>query len=246
MTIPAGAVMLRERWRGAVALVIGVLVAETLALPSACWASAGSSVGKYAARSGGSILVLVLVIVVVIVLIPLIVAYWLWRRARVEVVAVAAHTVGHGKKELSPRQIEREVRLLFLEIQKAWSADDRAALYQMVGPDLMREWTIKLDEWRERWVHNEVLVTDGPKVEYLGFRRRPTERILVRVEATMRDSLVDRQGHRVAHSESAKSGLRNDVEVWTLERRSDRWVLMEVDTGLAGVADTFRLLPESG
>src|SRR5207248_1281173 len=127
---------------------------------------------------------------------------------------------------------------LFLEIQKAWDARDRARLAELVGPDLLQEWSRRLDDFdKKRW-HNRVEVLEGPKVDYLGLVNRADDRddrVVVHVEARLRDYVVDAAGATITHT--GTSSQFNDLrEWWTLRKKgdTDRWRLLSIEQDAEG------------
>jgi predicted lipid-binding transport protein (Tim44 family) len=50
----------------------------------------------------------------------------------------------------------------FKAIQEAWTARDRDRLATMVGPDLMKEWSLRLDDFDRKGWHNVVEVKIPP------------------------------------------------------------------------------------
>ena len=192
-----------------------------------------------------------------LVLIALALVYYFWRRGMPSAAAFfeARRRQGRGhRRETSVR--ERKVELaaaeaadedlvfgpehvraaagaLFIEIQFAWSAEDRLALRRLVAPDLLEEWERRLDGMQARGWHNRVQPIGEPTVEYLGIRRDARDRVVVRIEAKLRDFVVDNGGRHIKRSGSFTETVRLR-EYWTLERRNDQWVLASIEQGAEG------------
>ena len=90
----------------------------------------------------------------------------------------------------------------------------------MVGPDLMAEWRLRLEDFARKGWRNRVKVLSS-EVEYVGMTNRPedaADRVVVRVAAQLEDYVLDRDGDRISHRGNAGEGswLR---EYWTLGKR---------------------------
>src|SRR2546423_4150214 len=124
------------------------------------------------------------------------------RRARVRRVELAAAEASEDDAAFSPETVRGQAAGLFIEIQKAWDKSDRAALEKLVGPDLMVEWKRRLDDFERKGWRNRVSVVIGPEVEYVGMTNRADDRddrVVVRVEATLSDKIVDASGFEMNH-----------------------------------------------
>ncbi len=127
---------------------------------------------------------------------------------------------------------------LFTDIQLAWSNDDRIALRGLITPELLVEWERRLDDFERKGWRNHVEPVGPPKVEYVGILRRERgqqdlERVVVRIEAKLRDYVVDSGGRRIKREGAATESVRMR-EYWTLERRGDHWVLASIESGAEG------------
>ena len=111
---------------------------------------------------------------------------------------------------------------LFTEVQRAWDGADRIALRGLVGPDLLAEWERRLDDFDRRGWRNHVQVLGEPSVELVGLTHRgdpDTDRAVVRVEARMKDYVVDRSGRHLKRA--GRLGETTRIrEFWTLGRRA--------------------------
>jgi predicted lipid-binding transport protein (Tim44 family) len=125
---------------------------------------------------------------------------------------------------------------LFCDIQSAWDADDRMRLRNLVAPDLLNEWERRLDDYSRRGWRNHVEVLGDPAVELVGLTHHgdaDTDRVVVRIDARMKDYVVDRSGRRLKRN--GRLGETTRVrEFWSLGRRSGHWVLASIEQGKEG------------
>lgn len=127
--------------------------------------------------------------------------------------------------------LKRDAAALFTQIQEAWTAKDRARLSRMVGADLMKEWSLRLDDFDRKGWHNVVKVLSGPTVKYMGLVNREDDsedRVVVRVEARLEDYVQMAGGGRLNSNES-NSSTRDLEEWWTLGRNGDGWMLLSIE-----------------
>ena len=142
------------------------------------------------------------------------------RERRVELAAAEA---ADEDPDFDPDTVRRTAKRLFLDIQHAWDADDRIRLRGLVGPDLLAEWERRLDDFSRRGWSNHVEPIGEPTVEYVGLNRQgdtSTDRIVVRIDARIKDYVVDTYGRHIK-----RTGQLGEVthvrEFWTLQRQPD-------------------------
>ncbi len=156
------------------------------------------------------------------------------RERRVELAAAEA---AEDDPAFAPDLVRPAAAQLFEQIQRAWSADDRITLTRLVGPKLLGEWERRLDDFRRRGWTNHVEVVGEPKVEYVNLVRRGEpgggDRVIVRIEATLRDYVVDVRGSRIKRAGRLTQTVKIR-EFWTLTRRQGRWVLASIEQGAEG------------
>lgn len=154
------------------------------------------------------------------------------RERRVELAAAEA---AEYDPVFAPDLVKPAAAHLFTEIQAAWDAGDRRRLATLVGPDLLAEWERRLDDFQRRGWHNRVKPVGEPRVEYVGLTHRGDERdrVVVRVEAKLRDYVEDRFGHHVKRIGRVADTVRIR-EFWTLGRTHGRWVLLSIEQGTEG------------
>ncbi|HEY2259070.1 MAG TPA: TIM44-like domain-containing protein [Solirubrobacteraceae bacterium] len=155
------------------------------------------------------------------------------RQRRVELAAAEA---AEDDPVFAPENVRSNAKQLFLEIQKAWDANDRIHLRGLVGTDLMAEWERRLDDFDRRGWRNHVEPLGEPSVEYVGLTHKgdpSNDRIVVRIEARIKDYVIDRSGRRLRRS--GRLGETTRIrEYWTLQRRGEHWVLASIQQGAEG------------
>jgi hypothetical protein len=127
-------------------------------------------------------------------------------------------------------------RSLFLEAQTAWDARDRARLARVVGPDLMVEWTRRLDDFDAKGRHNRVEVLAEPRIEYVGLVNREDDdedRAVVRISAELNAYVIDRHGRRIMRKGSRDQHV-SLCEYWTLAPRDGAWIVASIEQRAEG------------
>jgi predicted lipid-binding transport protein (Tim44 family) len=155
------------------------------------------------------------------------------RERRVELAAAEA---AEEDPAFAPDKVRETATRLFLEIQKAWDAEDRVHLRGLVGADLLVEWERRLDDFDRRGWRNHVQALGEPAIEYVGLTHkgdRENDRVVVRIDARLKDYVVDRYGRHLKRN--GRLGETTRVrEFWTLGRRGDHWVLVSIEQGAEG------------
>jgi len=155
------------------------------------------------------------------------------RQRRVELAAAEA---AEDDPIFAPEHVRARAALLFKMIQAAWDAGDRRRLAALVAPRLLAEWERRLDDFAGRGWRNHVQVIGEPTIEYVGLENRgghEQDRVTVRVEAKMRDYVVDAAGHHLKR-EGRLGEIVHVREYWTLGRRGEDWVLFSIEQGAEG------------
>jgi predicted lipid-binding transport protein (Tim44 family) len=133
-------------------------------------------------------------------------------------------------------ELERHAVALFRAAQMAWDARDRAALVQLVGPDLLVEWNRRLDDFDRKGWHNRVEVIGDPAVLYVGITNREDDtedRAVVRIQASLRTYVLDSTGRKIMRT-GEKDELVTLVEYWTLARRNGMWMVQSIEQKAEG------------
>ncbi len=155
------------------------------------------------------------------------------RQRRVETAAAEAAEDDPG---FAGDAVKRTATELFVEIQRAWDAQDRIRLRALVAPGLLAEWERRLDDFARRGWRNRVAPLEPPNVEYVSLVHRgdaDTDRVVVRIEARMHDYVQDGAGHRIRRAGRFTDTVRVR-EYWTLGRRNQHWILLSIEQGAEG------------
>jgi predicted lipid-binding transport protein (Tim44 family) len=155
------------------------------------------------------------------------------RRRRVELAAAEA---SEDDPVFAPDSVRLAAENLYTSIQSAWTRDDRIALRGMVASRLLAEWERRLDDLRDRGWSNHVEVLEPPQVQYVGLRNRggsAEDQVTVRIDARIRDYVVDRSGRHIKRTGQFTETMRTR-EFWTLGRRGDHWILSSIESGGEG------------
>jgi predicted lipid-binding transport protein (Tim44 family) len=195
-------------------------------------------------------------VIVIVLIVGLVLFIWLW--PRINRMRKAQEQQGHAAKRKTAQR-ERKVELaaaeaadedpmfdpenvkaagarLFKEVQAAWDAGDRVKLRSLVAPELLTEWERRLDDFAQRGWHNHVEVVGEPTVSYVGLSRRERElqdRVVVRIDAKLRDYVVDGTGRHIKRTGHMSETVRTR-EFWTLGKRAGHWVLVSIEQGAEG------------
>ena len=154
------------------------------------------------------------------------------RQRRVELAAAEA---AEEDPAFAPDAVRPAAARLFLDVQAAWDANDRATLTRLVAPDLLNEWERRLDDLDRRGWRNRVKPLGDPSVEYVGLIHRgdTTDRVVVRIEAKVRDYVEDRAGNHVNRTGEFREIVQLR-EFWTLRKRGSGWMLVSIEQGAEG------------
>ena len=155
------------------------------------------------------------------------------RQRRVEAAAAEA---AEDDPAFAPEVVREQAAALYIQIQKAWDAHDTGRLAYLVGPDLLQEWERRLDDFDRKGWRNHVRALDDPRVEYVGLVHRgdnQSDRVTVRIEAKLRDYVVNRHGQHIKRVGQISETVRVR-EFWTLGRRQNRWILVSIEQGAEG------------
>jgi predicted lipid-binding transport protein (Tim44 family) len=165
-------------------------------------------------------------------------------------VELAAAEAAEDDPAFAPDAVRSEAARLFTRVQSAWDAGNRTRLAALVAPALLVEWERRLDDFARRGWRNRVQPLGEPKVEYVGLTRRggdEPDRVVVRIEARLRDYVEDMRGNHIKRSGRLTETSRVR-EFWTLERRGSHWILVSIEQGAEGehaLADTVAATPWS-
>jgi predicted lipid-binding transport protein (Tim44 family) len=155
------------------------------------------------------------------------------RQRRVELAAAEA---SDEDPAYAPDIVRPAAAKLFTDVQAAWDAADRIHLRGLVASDLLAEWERRLDDFERRGWRNRAQLLEEPKVHYVGLARRGRDRedrVVVRIEARLRDYVEDAQGRHIKRSDRITETVRVR-EYWTLGLRDGHWILVSIEQGAEG------------
>ena len=202
---------------------------------------------------GGGFIILLIIAIIVFWILPKVLVWWRGQQTagrtvrqrvagRQEVkdrerrVELAAAEASEDDSAFAPDVVRPAATQLFQDIQAAWDSGDRAMLAKLVAPDLLQEWSRRLDDFDRKGWRNRVQVASTPSVDYVGLRNAAEDRddrVTVLIQARLRDYVVDSYGQRVGRTD-ALSDTTMVREYWTLGKRDDRWVLLSIEQGAEG------------
>src|SRR5436305_4743809 len=196
---------------------------------------------------GGGVLLFILVLAVVFFVLPRLVVWWRRQQSsgiasrrrvadRQRRVELAAAEAAEDDAAFAPEQVRARAARLFIDIQAAWDTRDRVRLRELVAPELLAEWERRLDDFDRKGWHNRVQPIGEPRIEYVGLVNRGedrADRVVVRIEARLRDYVEDAYGQRVGRVDATGDTTRVR-EFWTLAKRDGRWILQSVEQGAEG------------
>ncbi len=147
--------------------------------------------------------------------------------------------------------VHKEAAKLFIDIQKAWSANDQARLQKLVGPELWVEWQRRLTDFARRGWHNRVTPVGKPMVTYVGLHNAADsreDRCVVRIDAKLRDYVQDGSGRHMTQK-GTKSEVSSMAEYWTLGKNPNKqsdaeldWILISIEQKREGAHELHEKL----
>jgi predicted lipid-binding transport protein (Tim44 family) len=156
------------------------------------------------------------------------------RQRRVELAAAEA---ADADPAFAPANVKQAASRLFHEIESAWDGADRVRLRRLVAPELLAEWERRLDDFARRGWRNRVRPLGEPVIEYVGLTHRgdrAVDRVVVRIEARVRDYVEDFYGNHVKRTGKLGETVFTR-EFWTLARNpAGNWVLASIEQGSEG------------
>ena len=159
------------------------------------------------------------------------------RNERIARVELASAEAAGDDAYFAADLVKQEAADLHRAIVAAWTARDRDALAIHLSPDLLAEWVRRLDDFDRKSWHNQCEIRSGPEVEYIGLVNREDDdddRVVVRVQAMLRDVVVDARGNVLKRNEEDDE-LTTLAEYWTLGRFEERWRLLSIEQDSEGL-----------
>jgi predicted lipid-binding transport protein (Tim44 family) len=155
------------------------------------------------------------------------------RERRVELAAAEA---AEDDPAFAPDAVRAGAAELFKQVQSAWDGGDESALHRLVGPDLYTEWRRRLADFDRRGWRNRVELIGEPQIEYVGLHHTgdaSTDNAVVRIDARLKDYVVDRFGRHLKRT--GRLGETTRIrEYWTLQRPQGQWVVTSIEMGKEG------------
>ena len=155
------------------------------------------------------------------------------RERRVELAAAEA---AEDDPEYAPDKVRASATTLFKAVQRAWDEQDGVALRTMVGRDLYQEWSRRLQDFERRGWRNRVQLLGEPTIEYVGLNHTGdalTDHVVVKIDARLKDYVVDRSGRRLKRT--GRLGETTRIrEFWTLQRNDNRWYVASIEQDKEG------------
>jgi predicted lipid-binding transport protein (Tim44 family) len=154
------------------------------------------------------------------------------QRKRGRDVELAAAEAAGDDESFAVARVREDAELLFRAIQAAWSRNDVERLNEMVAPELMKEWELRLKDFQRKGWRNKIDVK-SVEAAYVGLVNREADeddRVVVRISAHLRDIVVSKGGGApVTRTDSGGSEHVDLREWWTLGKRGGRWTLLSIE-----------------
>lgn len=213
----------------------------------------GGGIGFVGAGGGGSVALLVLVAVLIVVL-------WFAFKARkagakrglntgsdraahrsdasarqrAAQVEARVEALADTDETFAPDALKERAVWLYTTAQRAWTAQDRAVLKQILSPVLYVKWDEELRDYESRGEVNLVEILSGPTVELVDVANRAGEvndTVTFRITATLSDRVRRANGSQAVR----KDGSTRPVEYWTLRKDdSGAWIVASVEQAAEG------------
>jgi predicted lipid-binding transport protein (Tim44 family) len=165
---------------------------------------------------------------------------WRYRRKlreRDARVRTASAEAAQDDSYFAAEELQAHARGLFVACQEAWDARDVERLSTLVGEDLLVEWKRRLADFEAKGWHNRVTVKGAPEIHYVGLVNREDDsedRAVVRITASLRAFVVDRDGNRIMRKESKREHVQL-TEYWTLARSdAEAWRVVSIEQRAEG------------
>ena len=190
---------------------------------------------------GGGVLLALFLLVVLAVAIPILLAAYRKRQrekarqARHQELLSAAAAAADEDEAFDADRLIADTEAMAVAIQHAWDDQDQAALARMLGPDLLLEWTMRLDDFARRGWADRVKVTGKPEVRLASLVNRENDaddRVVVHITMSL-DNWVDTPfGPQFPTGQEGPQTVLS--EYWTLGKRDGRWILLSIEQELEG------------
>jgi len=222
-------------------LAFGVLLFASRAVGAeSAFASAGGGSAGFGGGHGGggrSLWVTVLAWVAAIVFAIVSTCLYIRRvRKRRERVVLAAAVAAKDDPAFAPDLVCAAGEALFRAAQSARDARDDARLAELLAPDLLAEWRLRLADFEAKGWHNQVRVEKVVSVDYVGLVNRAgrdDDRVTVLILARLLDVVVLPDGRREKRAGEDKEVVSVE-EYWTLAQGERGWVVASIEDSKEG------------
>jgi predicted lipid-binding transport protein (Tim44 family) len=153
-------------------------------------------------------------------------------------VQLAAAEAAEDDPAFAADRVRAGADTLFRDVQWAWDALDRERLRTLVGPELLKEWEKRLDDFERKGWRNHVQIVGDVDIQYLGLVNRTDDsddRCTVRIDARLRDYVVNKGGTHIMQKGSGNEMTRLR-EYWTLGKRPEDggWMVLSIEQDMEG------------
>jgi predicted lipid-binding transport protein (Tim44 family) len=205
--------------------------------------------GSSGGSSGAGDVIFGILIVIGLILFGL---YWLYRQAvnafvrerlrirrmkRARRVELASAEAAEDDPAFAAERVKAGAEALFRDVQWAWDALDRDRLRALVGPELLKEWEKRLDDFQRKGWRNHVQIVGDIDIQYLGLVNRADDaddRCTVRIDARLRDYVVNKKGQHITQT-GTSSEMTRLQEYWTLGKSATGgWMVLSIEQDKEG------------
>jgi predicted lipid-binding transport protein (Tim44 family) len=193
---------------------------------------------------GGGLLVLIFIVIVLMVVLPIIFRAMnsaaasgqrrstaRQRAQREAAVLPQAMEAAEDDASFDPDDVKAAAAGLVVDTQDAWDEGDRGRLARLVGPDLLREWTRRLDDFDGRGWRSHSRVVSTPEVRIVNLVNHAADeddRVVVHVQAQAQSWVDTRWGQRLFEEGAVDENIVLS-QYWTLGKRDGRWILLSIE-----------------
>lgn len=190
---------------------------------------------------GGGVLLVVFLLIILAVVAPILVAAYRKRQrakardARHLELRTAAAAAADEDEAFDADRLIADTGAMAVAIQHAWDDQDRSALSKMLGPDLLHEWTLRLDDFARRGWADRVKVTGKPEIRLASIVNRANDaddRVVVHITLPMDNWVDTAYGPQFPNGQEGPQTVLS--EYWTLGKRDGRWILLSIEQELEG------------
>ena len=156
-------------------------------------------------------------------------------QARAQQAESAALDAAEDDAYFEPSRLEPETVELFQRVQRLWAANDVQGLSEWVGPELMREWSLRLQDFQNKGWSNIVEV-DNAHAEVVGVENMEDDgqdRVVLYLQAAVTDYVKDSAGRVITLNGQSSTSVQI-AQYWTLAWRGGKWMLWSIEQEAEG------------